>query len=80
LKTNIPMGDFTNHHNNLKYNLIHKLVQCSLLMMAFSMLMYILSYFLDYFIWIIIDEALDIIAVTPLIYALRLRYLQFLSK
>jgi len=76
LQVNIPMGDFTNHHNTLKLNLLNKLVTCGSLMMIFSMIMYCTSYFLKYYYWLIIDEILDFIVIVPMLYVLRLRVIK----
>ncbi|ORX46176.1 hypothetical protein BCR36DRAFT_332107 [Piromyces finnis] len=76
LKSHIPRGDFTNHHNTLKLNLISKLVSWGCIMMIFSMIMYILSSYLNYLIWMILDECADIISLSPMIHALRLRVIK----
>jgi len=76
LKSNIPMGDFTNHHNTLKLNLLNRLVSFGCLLIVFSMIMYIFSYLIDIFPWLVIDEFLDLVVVIPMMYELRLRVIR----
>jgi len=78
LKTSIPMGDFTYHHNNLKLKLLNKIIICGCFMLIFSMIMYLLSYILGkyYFIWLALDETFDLITIMPMIYSLRLRVIK----
>jgi len=53
------------------------LVTSGSLMLIFSIIMYLLSYVLGkhYLLWLIFDEIFDLIAILPLIYSLRLRYI-----
>jgi len=80
LKSNIPMGDFTNHHNTLKLKLLNHLVSFGCLLVVFSMIMYILSYALNIFPWLVIDEFLDLVVVIPMMYDLRLRYISKINE
>ncbi|KAL6635625.1 hypothetical protein U3516DRAFT_774771 [Neocallimastix sp. 'constans'] len=75
LEENIPLGDFTYHHNTLKLNLLKRLILCGNLMLTSSMIMYLLTYVMGdhYILWLIFDEFFDLVTISPMLYSLRLR-------